>query len=225
MDKKEQNEIKNNKEVFAKNLCFDKFIWIFIISCILGYIVEEIWCYIKLGHFESRQALVYGPLSVVYGMGAVILTAALYKLRNSKWYVIFLVSFFVGTVTEYIASLGQEIIFGSVAWDYSNVPFNINGRVCLLYSLFWGLLGILWIKIFYPLMSNVIEKIPIKLGTILTWAFIVFFVFDCFLSATAALRMDSRSIGEPPKNSYEEFLDERFTDERMNKIYANSKEV
>jgi uncharacterized membrane protein len=219
-----KNKVDNEKK-FADGLSFNKFVWIFIISCLAGYIVEEIWCFIKLGYFESRHSLIYGPLSVVYGMGAVILTGALYKVRNSKPYIIFIISFIVGTVTEYISSLGQEIVFGSVAWDYSNVPLNINGRVCLLYSLFWGVLGLVWIKICYPLMSNLIEKFPYKIGTILTKVFIIFFIFDCIISVSAALRMDNRDAGIPAHNVVEEFLDEHYTDERMHEIYANSVDV
>lgn len=221
--KKKADNCKDKK--FADGMSFNKFVWIFLISCLIGYAVEELWCFIKLGYFESRHSLIYGPLSVVYGMGAVILTAALYKIRNSKWYVIFLVSFVVGTVTEYIASLGQEIVFGSVAWDYSNVPLNINGRVCLLYSLFWGVLGLAWIKLIYPLLSKQIEKFPYRLGTVLTRLFVVFFIFDCIISASAALRMDQRNAGVPADNIVDEFLDEHYTDERMHEIYANSTDV
>ena len=55
---------------------------------------------------------------------------------------------------EYICSLGQEIVFGSVAWDYSSLPLNINGRVCLLYSIFWGVLGVGWVKLVMPLVDK-----------------------------------------------------------------------
>lgn len=222
---KMKNNSKTQATTFASGLCFEKVVWIFIICCITGFIVETIWCFIRHGYIESRKSLVYGPLSVAYGMGGVILTLVLYKLKDAQMWKIFLTAFLVGTVTEYICSLGQEIVFGSVAWDYSNVPLNINGRVCLLYSLFWGVLGIGWIKVLYPFMSTIIEKIPIHIGTILTWAFIVFFVFDAFLSATAALRMDARTKEIPPANHYEVFLDNHFDDERMHKIYANSKDV
>lgn len=220
-----QDTSNNKKDSFAEGLCLDKIIWIFLVCCVVGFIVETLWCFIRHGYIESRKSLVYGPLSVAYGMGGVILTLVLYKIRNSRSYIIFLTSFAVGTVTEYICSLGQEIVFGSVAWDYSNVPLNINGRVCLLYSLFWGVLGILWIKIIYPLMSDMIEKIPLNIGRILTVAFALFFIFDAALSATAALRMDERAEGYAPANAYEEFLDSHFDDERMHKIYANSSDV
>lgn len=214
-----------NKNELDDKMSINKLVWIFLISCVIGYGVEEIWCFIKLGYFESRHSLIYGPLSVIYGMGAVVLTLALYKIRNAKWYIVFLTSFLVGTLTEYIASLGQEIVFGSVAWDYSNVPLNINGRVCLLYSLFWGVLGIFWIKVCYPFLCRIIKKCPQKLSTIIVRVFIVFFVFDCIISASAAIRMGQRDAGVPASNIVEEFLDEHYTDERMHEIYANSKDV
>lgn len=224
MKDKSNTDIQKEKK-FAGGLCFDKIVWIFLICCVTGFIVETIWCFIRHGYIDSRKSLVYGPLSVAYGMGGVILTLVLYRLKEAKWWKIFLTSFAVGTVTEYICSLGQEIVFGSVAWDYSNVPLNINGRVCLLYSLFWGVLGILWIKAIYPLMSVMIEKMPINFGKIFTLAFVIFFVFDSFISATAALRMDARAEGDPPANHFEIFLDTHFDDERMHHIYANSTDV
>lgn len=216
---------ENAGVVFAQGLCFDKLVWIFLISCVTGFAVETLWCYIRHGYIESRQSLVYGPLSVAYGMGGVVLTLALYKIKDASCLKIFAAAFVVGTVTEYICSLGQEIVFGSVAWDYSNRFLNINGRVCLLYSCFWGLLGICWIKWIYPLMSLITEKMPFSVGKVLTWAFIVFFVFDCFMSASAGIRMNKRQEGRPAANAFEIYLDSKFDDERMHKIYANSKSV
>ena len=155
--KKEKNNTTVHASKLNDRLTFNKTVWIFFISCEVGWLVETVWCFIRHGYIESRQSLVYSHLSVAYGMGAVILTLVLYKLKDAKLSTIFLASYVAGTVTEYICSLGQEILFGSVAWDYSNVPLNINGRVCLLYSLFWGVLGIFWIKVVYPLMSKLVD--------------------------------------------------------------------
>lgn len=202
---------------------FFQYVWIFIAGCYGGYIVETIWCLIRHGYIESRKSLVLGHLSVAYGMGAVLLTLVLLKLQQSSWWKIFLVAFVTGTVTEYICSLGQEILFGTVAWDYSNVPLNINGRVCLLYSIFWGVLGVFWVKVVIPLMNKIFASVHFPFEKAVIWAFLAFFFTDCALSATAAFRMNERQTGQAPSNKYEEFLDEHYDDQKMSEIYANSR--
>ncbi|MCD7872063.1 MAG: putative ABC transporter permease, partial [Clostridiales bacterium] len=195
----------------------------YIVSCYIGYAVETLWCLIKNGTIESRKSLVLGHLSVAYGMGAVLLTLVLIRLQTAKLWKIFLIAFVTGTATEYICSLGQEICFGTVAWDYSNLPLNINGRVCLLYSLFWGVLGVFWVKVMIPFMYKIFKSINIPAKKVIIWAFVGFFVFDCALSASAAVRMNKRDNGEPPSNKIEQFLDNKYPDEKMHEIYANSK--
>lgn len=204
---------------------FIKYVYLFFACCVVGFAVENLWCVLKNGYFESRKSLVYGPFSVAYGIGGVLLTAVLEGYRYASYGKVFLISFVVGTVAEYICSLGQEIVFGSVAWDYSHLPLNINGRVCLLYSAFWGLLGIMWVKFILPFIDKITAFIPLNLSKALVLAFIVFFVFDAGLSAAAAFRMNERQEGTPPSNKIDIFLDEHFDDARMKSIYANSKEV
>lgn len=208
-----------------QNFTFFQYVWIFVAGCYGGFLVETVWCLIKNGYIESRKSLVLGHLSVAYGMGAVLLTLILVHFQQSKLWKIFLVAFLSGTVTEYICSLGQEICFGSVAWDYSKLPLNINGRVCLLYSLFWGVLGVFWVKAVIPLLQKVFSSVKLPHERLLVSAFIVFFVFDCVLSASAALRMNERAHGVSPSNRIEQFLDTHYPDEKMNEIYANSKPV
>lgn len=112
-----------------------------------------------------------------------------------------------------------------MAWDYSSLPLNINGRVCLLYSIFWGVLGVGWVKLVMPLVDRAAQYMPATLNNVLVWAFVAFFIFDSALSAGAALRMNEREKGKPASNSIEVYLDNHFTDERMHKIYANSRDV
>lgn len=119
--------------------------------------------------------------------------------------------------------LGQEICFGTVAWDYSHLPLNINGRVCLLYSLFWGVLGVVWVKAVILLMRKIFDRVHLPFEKVIVWAFIAFFVFDCALSASAALRMNERAQGIAASNKVEQFLDTYYPDDKMNQIYANSR--
>lgn len=206
-----------------QNFSFFQYVWIFIAGCYGGFLVETVWCLIKHGYFESRKSLVLGHLSIAYGMGAVLLTLLLVHFQHAKLWKIFVVAFVSGTVTEYICSLGQEICFGTVAWDYSNLPLNINGRVCLLYSLFWGVLGVVWVKAVIPLLKKIFSSVKLPHERIIVSVFIVFFVFDCVLSASAAVRMNERAQGVPASNKIEQFLDTHYPDDKMNEIYANSK--
>lgn len=209
----------------AMLLQFYRYVWIFALCCVTGFLVETAWCFLRHGYIESRKSLVYGPLSVAYGMGGVLLTLLADRLKDAGMAKVFLLSFLVGTAAEYVCSLGQEIVFHSVAWDYSDLPLNINGRVCLLYSLFWGVLGVGWVKLVLPLSNRLMEWIPANLNHVLVWVFVCFFLFDAAMSAGAGLRMDRRKAGKPAENAVEQFFDDHFDDERMHKIYANSKDV
>ena len=126
-----------------------------------------------------------------------------------------------GSVVEYACSFFQEMLFGSTSWDYSSVPLNINGRICLLYSIFWGFLGVFWIKSIYPRFSVWVLKIPNRIGKILVWILLVFMIFNSIVSALAVYRWSERIDGKEASNTIESVLDERFTDERMERIYPN----
>ena len=206
---------------FARGLGIYKLLLILFIGSFAGVVVELMWCLIRNGYLESRSGLVYGPFNLLYGAGAVALTVCLYRFRNRSGWISFLGGMLVGTVVEYLCSWGQEALFGSRSWDYSTMPFNLNGRVCLLYSVFWGVLGVFWIKDLYPRMAQLILKIPNKIGKILTVAVTVFLIFNGVVSLLAVDRWAERVEGQAPGNSLEELLDERFPNERMESVYAN----
>ena len=207
---------------FAQGMTFYKLFWVFFIGCFAGVVLETIYCLIQRGHYESRVGLIYGPFNLVYGIGALCLSGALYRFRNRGRVFSFVGGFIVGSVVEYACSWFQEVCFGSTSWDYSNMPYNLNGRICLLYSVFWGILGIFWIKDIYPRMAKWILKIPNKVGKPLTWALLVFMVFNSVMTLFTSLRWTARREGIAPKNAFEAYLDEHYPDERMQKIFANA---
>ena len=207
---------------FAQGMTFYKLFWVFFIGCFAGVVLETIYCLIQRGHYESRVGLIYGPFNLVYGIGALCLSGALYQFRNRGRVFSFVGGFVVGSVVEYACSWFQEVCFGSTSWDYSNMPYNLNGRICLLYSIFWGILGIFWIKYIYPRMAKWILKIPNKVGKPLTWVLLVFMVFNSVMTLFTSLRWTARREGIEPRNAFEAYLDEHYPDERMQKIFANA---
>lgn len=219
------NSIIDRQEQEKKHFCCGmnlyKLALVFIIGSFAGVIVETLWCLLRHGYIESRNGVVWGPFSPLYGFGAVALSLALYRFRNRSALPSFVGGFVIGSVVEYVCSWWQEWAFGSRSWDYSAMPFNINGRVCLLYSLFWGILGVFWIKDIYPRMSKWILKLPNRSGRVLTCVLTVFMAVNCLVSGLAVLRWSERVNGLPPSGAWEVFMDERFPDERMSAIYAN----
>ena len=207
---------------FAQGMTFYKLFWVFFVGCFAGVVLETIYCLIQRGHYESRVGLIYGPFNLVYGIGALCLSGALYQFRNRGRVFSFVGGFVVGSVVEYACSWFQEVCFGSTSWDYSNMPYNLNGRICLLYSIFWGILGIFWIKDIYPRMAKWILKIPNKIGKPLTWVLLVFMVFNSVMTLFTSLRWTARREGVEPRNAFEAYLDEHYPDERMQKIFANA---
>lgn len=212
---------ENKSNHFAKGNTFYKLFWVFFIGCFAGVVIETLWCIVTRGHYESRVGLIYGPFNLVYGFGALLLTYFLYPYRNRSPWLSFVGGFLVGSVTEYACSLFQEFCFGSTSWDYSNIPFNLNGRICLLYSIFWGILGIIWIKVIYPKMAEWILKIPNHFGKILTFVLCAFMIFNSAMSAFVVYRWTERLDEKAPSNVMESWADRVYPDERLEKIYAN----
>lgn len=206
---------------FAQGINVYKLMLICFVGSFAGVVVELLWCLFRYGYLESRSGLVYGPFNLLYGAGAVALSVTLYRFRNRGPWLSFLGGMIVGSVVEYLCSWGQEMLLGSRSWDYSAMPFNINGRICLLYSVFWGILGVLWIKDLYPRMSKWILKIPNRAGKILTWCATIFLIINSVVSLVTVWRWSERVYDVPAENSFWELVDERFPDERMERIFAN----
>lgn len=108
-------------------------------------------------------------------------------------------------------------------WDYSNIPFNLGGRINLLYCFFWGIAAVVWIKVLYPRFSDWIEKIPKLTGYIVTWCLVAFMSVNMLVSAAALVRYDQRAKDDTPDNAVEKLIDTWFDDARMEKIYPNAK--
>ena len=219
-----RKEAREGAGVFARGCSFYKLVSLFFLGAFLGDITETIFVFVTAGKLMSRSSVVYGPFSIVWGLGCMLLTAILYQYRDRSDSFIFVFGTVMGGAYEYICSVFTEIVFGTVFWDYSNIPFNLGGRINLLYCFFWGIAAVVWMKYLYPKLSALIELIPIKAGKYLTWIMIVFMSVNIIISGLALDRYNQRQSGEPlEKNAYTEFIDSHFPDERMERIYPNAK--
>lgn len=217
---------KPKPTVFAQGCSPTKLIWIFFIAALLGDIIETLFCRATMGIWMSRSSLIYGPFSIVWGLGAVMFTALLYQYKDKSEGYLFLAGTIVGGVYEYVCSVFTELVFGTVFWDYSHIPFNLAGRINLLYCFFWGIAAAVWMKVLYPRLSRLIERIPMKAGKVLTWVIVVFMVFNMAISALALGRYQQRqSAPDAPTNGFTEFLDHYYPDERIHQVYPNMKQV
>ena len=179
--------------------------------------VEAVWM--------SRSSVVWGPFSIVWGLAIACVTALLYRYRSRSDSFLFWMGTFLGGAYEYICSVFTELVFGTVFWDYSQMPFNLGGRINLLYCFFWGIAAVVWFKVFYPRVSAVIEKLPVGVGRILTWALFAFMAVNVVVSSAALVRYGARSDGIAAETEFGTWIDERFDDARMERIYPNALKV
>ena len=190
----------------TKKLTFYDIFYTFIFGCVFGWIIEGIWTDIKKGLLINHSALVLGPFNLIYGVAASLLTLLLHKIKESDYLKIFITSFITGTILEYIVSFLMEHVLGIMAWNYSTKFMNINGRVCLQYSIFWGILGLIWIKLINPYLKKLINKIPRKWGEITKKVLIVFLIIDSMLTLLAINRATKEVKGIPPANIVDKLL-------------------
>ena len=243
---------KKGRTVFAEGCGFYKLVSLFFLSAFLGDITETIFCLATTNRLMSRSSVVYGPFSLVWGLGCAMLTALLYRYKDKSDRFIFFTGTLLGGMYEYICSVFTERVFGTIFWDYSGFTFNLGGRINLLYCFFWGFAAVVWLKFCYPFLSHWIEKLPIRLGTVLCNLMILFMVFDIGISGLALGRyterhsvtqditnpLEGQESGETPETAdtqdaaesrltaaLNSWLDEHFDDERIERIYPNMKIV
>lgn len=214
----EEVQQKTDEERFT----LEQFIWLFVIGAFLGDIVETIFCRLRAGIWMSRSSLVWGPFSVVWGLAIACATALLYKDRNKPDSHLFLIGTMLGGAYEYACSVFTELVFGQVFWDYSEIPFNIGGRINLLYCFFWGMAAVVWIKYLYPIVIAWVKLLLKKTGKLLTLALTIFLAANIIVSMAALVRYDERARDIPAESAWEEYMDEHYGDEKMEKIYPNA---
>ena len=138
---------------------FDQYFLYFVLYAMIGYICELAYCGILDGRLTNRGFL-FGPYLPIYGFGALLVVVPLMYF-DAHPIVVFVMAFLLTSALEYVTSFLLEKIFHTKLWDYSKKFANINGRVCLLNSTLFGLLGLAATYFLPPLIISVVSRIPV----------------------------------------------------------------
>ncbi len=198
MKEKMKENIKNYFRSY-KEFSFWRILAYFIIYSVIGFILETLFGLATTGVIESRKSFLYGPFCGVYGLGAVvmIITLSHFKKSNAR---LFLGGLIVGSIVEYAVSFFGELLFSVKWWDYSSEPLNINGRICVYYSVIWGVLAIFLLSIVNPRIDKFIDfikkKIPGKYIKTVEMTILSLIVIDFIISVYAMVAFYARTVVE-----------------------------
>jgi uncharacterized membrane protein len=197
-------------------------IYIFLIACVLGLILEEVWMYINFGIKESRVGMVWGPFSPLYGFGAVLLTVVLWGLRKRPTWQIYLISAALGTGLEQVTGWAMETFAHAESWNYLGLPDHITKWTAWRFVIIWGFLGLIWLRVILPELLFRIRRASTGKGrVIVVVALAVFLVFDALVTVTCFSRNTARAEGIPAANGFEEWIDEHYDEQFIDERFEN----
>ncbi len=162
------------------------FIW-FILYSILGWVYETTFCSVKTLQWDNRGML-NGPYCPIYGVGAVLDVLLCGRLPNAA--TVFFVCMAGSAVLEYTTSYATERLFHAVWWDYSDLPLNLNGRICLPCSIGFGAAGLIVLFGIHPYMVLVTDPIPFIAQELIALLLMAVFAADCALTADSLAQVN-----------------------------------
>lgn len=165
-------------------------LWIFIIYAFLGWCSEVAFAAVNKGKFVNRGFL-NGPVCPIYGVGMLIVVLCLWSLRDRPL-LLFLGSALLTTALEFVTGFVLEKFFHDKWWDYSDMPFNIKGYVCLKFTVLWGLAASFIIGAVHRFVYMLIVKTPFVLGVILLAVFSAAFIADFIVTLTALVKLPKK---------------------------------
>ena len=171
--------IRNNIRQYRVDFFY--FVWLFFLLSFFGWLWEGFLSVFQSDTYVNRGFLT-GPWLPVYGIGGVMLEILFHKWRDRP-ILTFVSSMVLCTVLEYLTGWYLELTWGVKWWDYSEMPLNLHGRICLLGSLLFGLGGMLLVWVIAPLFNLLYRKVPVRIRTSIGLLVIIVFAADAAYSA------------------------------------------
>ena len=209
---------------------FYTYFLLFIIYSIIGWILELLFSIVELKRIVNRGFLI-GPYCPIYGAGCLLLVILLSSYADDP-IVLFALSVLICSVLEYVTSWLMEKIFKLRWWDYSNMRFNINGRICLETMVPFGIVGVIVVKYVNPFLLNLLGKLSFNSLSIIAIITMSLFIIDVFISFNVVfnLKTITRSITkdstEEIKKAVHKFIHNNlFMYERIVKAFPNMSKI
>ncbi len=161
----------------------------FIIYSFMGWCIETVYATINKREFINRGFL-HGPFCPIYGFGTLSIIILLKPIGNNYIF-LFLGSVFLTSFLEYITGYILETAFNSTWWDYSNNPYNLNGRICLSFSIIWGLVSMFILKVVHPYITYIVNLIPSNIGQMIFYIALLYFIVDFTITVITIIKLKS----------------------------------
>lgn len=174
---------------FILNSNFYEFFLYFFIYSLLGWITEVIYAYYIRGYFVNRGFL-YGPFCPIYGTG-IILTLLCLERFNYNLILLYILATILVSAIEYLTAYILEKFFNSRWWDYSTNAFNLKGRICLSFSLAWGVALVFIIKIVHPIIETLVSSIPNTIVILLAHLIFIYFLIDILFTLFSLIKLNN----------------------------------
>lgn len=202
-------------------LSFFNLFWVFMVASVVGLAMEMVFCLLVNDVWEDRAGLLWGPLSPIYGSGAVLMTVALNRWWYRNIFFTFIVSGVIGAAFEFFVSWYMEMAFGVLAWDYTGSFLSIQGRTDFAHMCAWGLCGVIWIRLLLPEVMRVVDWIPLRWRALVTSIALVFMVVNASMTLMALDCWSQREAGFPVENELQVFFAQHYDDEFMQTRFSS----
>ena len=162
---------------------------LFYIYCVFGWCFESTYVSVRTGHLVNR-GFMRAPFLPLYGSGAILLLI-IGRIFADSLLLTYIFGCICATLLEFFTGMAMERMFKIKYWDYSRQPFNIQGHVCLMSSLFWGVLGIFLTRVLHAPIEAFVLEIPGPVKVILVLVITSVLSWDFVLSFKAAMELRS----------------------------------
>lgn len=186
----------------------------FLFGSVAGFVLEGFFCLFTKGHWESHVVSVFAPYNILYGLGAVLFYVGAAKMESRRMVVKVTVMTLLATVLELFCGLLLKRVLGMRAWNYSDMPLNYKGMICLPFTLAWGVASF-GFCVLYPCISRAVGKCRFKAFKTLCTVLTVFIAVDFCLTGACLIRWSNRHFRLEAKNKIQRTIDEIAPDEWM----------